>query len=67
MKLCTFESSFSDYHKVVTMILRKTICNDNPKTKNHMSFSQSKIGKEMKYMNDATYRSNFFLIFKAFS
>ena len=61
MKSYTFESSFSDYHKVVTIILRKTICNDNPKTIYHMSYMN------ISYMNDATYRSNFFLILNAFS
>ena len=48
MKPCTFESNFL-YHKVITTILRKTLCKGNPKTIFHRDYeSFSKFHVELK-------------------
>ena len=48
---CTFENSSSDYHKVITTILKKTICKENPKTKfqgDFKSFKKDRFEEELK-------------------
>lgn len=48
---CTFENNSSDYHKVTTTILRKTICKENPKTKfqgDFKSFKKDRFEEELK-------------------
>ena len=51
LKSCTFEGDSSDYHKVITATLRRTIHKRNLKTIFHRdckSFNQSKFNEELK-------------------